>query len=106
MNAYNPATATMSPSDKAAAIIAAKDQLLTFLLAAYHWNYNLVWNDPHPDQVVTAMGTSAVDVFHATHYLIVLLNSTGAGLPTEFPNKPDGTAWDYVENLDGSISLT
>lgn len=98
---------TLPPAQQAAnQVIVNGNQLYDFLISQYVATYNLVWNDPNPDQVVAAMGTNAVKIFTASAAIAVCLVSLGASVPTTTPQDSAGNAkWLVTANPDGSMSL-
>ena len=74
------------------------------LLDNYTRSYNLVWHNPTftPDQVVAALGTSAVKLFTLSALTAQLLAAAGAtAIPLTMP-----AGWNYQAHDDGSVALT
>ena len=89
-------------------VIQQGNQLYTTLVSQYMQSYNLVWDNSQatPDKIVAAMGTNANAIFIASAGLAAYLVSLGASVPLTMPKKADGTAWNYVANSDGSVTLS
>lgn len=102
MTIFTPIIPTPTTAQQVAdSVLSSSDDLYTQMLETYTANYAAVWLNPHPDQVVAAMGTNAAKLFKLSAALGAYLAAAGAQVPLTMPK-----GWNYEEDTDGTVVLT
>lgn len=88
-------------ASKKVRLLSMPDSGFKFLFGKWQQAVELIWDDPNPQDVISALGTSAVEAFRIHGAVGACLESIAPGCTTAVASKIKP----FTSNPDGSITI-